>query len=294
MATANHIHVPHEGAAKSNDKRLQRINSGSGHWYKIDGQKADGVSWVLNNSVPKGALVGWAAGKVAEECFDNPQGVESLKSLGREAFVKAMKEVPNNDRDQAANKGTHVHKMAELIAKGEEVDVPNYIAGHVDSYVDWDETFKPTKMMTEVTVFHLKQRIGGTLDIWCHLERMKGVEIIFPDGRDATCRCEDECLSIVDIKTSRSGVFGDTALQLAPYGNAEVYIDAAGNIRPMPEIRHYYVLWLRSDGYELYPYNVTPKTWKKFLYCQQVAHFNDWKTGDVRNVKGEPISLPKL
>lgn len=284
-----------EGAPKSNDKRLERRNYGTGHGYKIDGVKADGITTILNGSIPKGALVGWAAGAVAEMVYDDPEWVlDAAKRFGRDGFVKAMKEVPSNDRDSAARRGTEVHKLAELAGRGEEVEVPDELAGHFDAYLDYREHHEPADEMFEVVVANLKYKFMGTLDAWAHLPNLKGLMVQYPEqGAKPLCECEHRCLTLTDIKTSRSGPFGDTGLQLTGYSYAEVYIDAAGEIRDMPHFDHHVVIWLRSDGWELIPFDIQPADFRTFLYCQQVARFTDWKKGRTATIKGEALALPK-
>lgn len=279
------------GASKTKDGRVVRRNYGNGHGYTIDGQKADGVTTVLGNSVPKPALVGWAAGSVGGLVFDEPDTIESMKKVGRDGFIKAMKEVPSNDRDQAGNKGTAVHKLAEQLARGEEVDVPEYLQGHVDSYLRFRDAFLPEDEMVEAVVVNVKYRYGGTLDSWSHLSRLKEAK---DENGSPLCSCKHRCLSLVDIKTNRSGPFGDTCLQLAAYSGASHFIDAAGELREMPKFDHYFVLWLRSDDYDLVPFDVTDRDRKTFLYCQQVHKFTDWKTGRVSKVKGAAVTPPPL
>lgn len=286
-----------EGAKKSVDGRITRRRYGAtGHGYLIDGVKADGVTGILDGSMPKKALIGWAAGNVASFVYDDPeQTLQMAKRLGKDAFVKAMKELPTQDRDLAAKRGTEVHKLAELAARGEEVDVPNELAGHFDAYMDFRLRHQPRNEMLEVVVAHLKYRYGGTLDAWAHLPMLKGMMVEYPGGqRKVFCNHDYECLTLVDTKTSRSGVYSETGLQTAAYGYATHYIDAAGNVREMVKIDHYVSLWLRSDGWDLIPFDVTEKDWKIFLYCQQVARFTDWKKGRSATIKGEALPLPPL
>ena len=52
---------------------------------------------------------------------------------------------------------------------------------------------------------------------------------------------------LLDLKTSRSGVYGETALQLAGYRFAEVYVDSGGVEQPMPEVDRCAVVWVRAE-----------------------------------------------
>jgi hypothetical protein len=292
------------GAHKSVDGRVERRNYGKGHGYKIDGEKCQGVTGVMDHAVPKPALVGWAAGAVAAEIYDDlrsvlddPNGelekafyVRAIEKQSRDAFIASMKGVPYNERDEAARRGTEVHKLAEELALGKEVNVPEALVGHVDSYLLFEKQWNPTNVYVELVVGHFLARYMGTLDMLAHLGALRGRPLFTPDGRDLTCRCEDECLSLVDIKTNKSGPFGDTMYQLAAYQNAEFYIDSDGNIQPMPEVRHCFVLWLRADGYDLTPYDITPDDFKAFRHAQVVAHTNSVRT---RNVKLPALAPPK-
>ena len=50
--------------------RLERRNYGRGHGYKIDGYKVPGVTTVLGESLPKPALIDWAARTTAAAAVD--------------------------------------------------------------------------------------------------------------------------------------------------------------------------------------------------------------------------------
>lgn len=121
---------------------------------------------------------------------------------------------------------------------------------------------------------------GGTLDLLCTIEGL---------GR---------CL--VDIKTSASGVYGDTALQLAGYRYAQVCLDDDGAEQPMPDVDWCGVIWVRADGFDFYPYKVGEEELRLFSYCRAVyglwlepfagEKYPDMRWGDT--VKGAPI-LPE-
>lgn len=227
----------------------RRIEAGRGHWYKLDGDKVDGVTKILGDGVPKPALVNWAGNITASYAVDNWADLSEKKPSERLEILKKSRWA---ERDEAANKGTLVHGFAERIARGEEVDVPDYLIGHVDSYIAFLDDFDPTIELLEVTVVSRRYRYMGTLDMICTI-----------DG--------DRWL--IDIKTSRSGIFKETALQLAAYGHAESYIGPDNEEHPMPQVDRYAGLWVRSDGYDLIPTDSGDLTFRQFLYIQQTARF---------------------
>lgn len=258
----------------------RRINAGNGHWYKMDGEKVDGVTTVIGNGIPKPALVGWAAKAIAEYVgerleIDPDKGtvgadnlVASLAKVGannrynkwpdsgapsRLAIIETLKGVHYADRDKAARRGTEVHGLGERLVNGEEITVPDELVGHVDAYLkflaDWD--VQPE--LVEVVVGNRTHRWMGTLDLIATLN----------DGQRW----------LLDIKTTRSGIYGETALQLAAYRNAEFYLDADDVEHPMPAVDAVGAIWVRADGYDLIPVHAEAETYRMFRYAQQVAKF---------------------
>ena len=82
--------------------------SPSNHRYTMDkpptaGLKAvAGVTTLLGKGMPKPALPHWSAKEVACYVADNPDGVETLRGMGREPMVAALKGIPWQRRDEAA------------------------------------------------------------------------------------------------------------------------------------------------------------------------------------------------
>ena len=232
---------------------LKRINTRWGHRYELDGRKVDGVTTLLKDGLPKPALVGWGIKSVAEYVADNLDAVYSMQPMGREAVVAALKQAPYTQRDAAARRGTEVHTLAERLIRGEPVDVPDALAGHVDSYVRYLDEWKPEPMLVERPVGNRAGWYAGTLDTVVRL----------PDGR--------VCLD--DIKTTRSGVYGETALQVAAYRYAEFYLDASGAERAMADlgVTHTRVVWVRADGYDVIPVAADEAAFRTFKYVATVA-----------------------
>lgn len=237
----------------------RRINRGRGHSYTLDGAPVRGVTNILSKGLPKPALVGWAAREVAEFVAGRR---DVLTQLNDEELVDLCKGAPYRMRDAAANRGTEVHRLAERLAHGEEIDVPEELRGHVDAYLGFLEAFQPASALVERPVFNRTHRYGGTMDMLAET----------PDlGR-----------TLFDIKTSGSGIYGDIALQMAAYGNAEFYIDEAGAEQPMPEIDGYAAVWVRADGFDVYPVDVTDREFKTFLYVAQVAWWLEHRSDQVK------------
>lgn len=246
----------------------RRVDRGRYHSYLLDGQKCDGVTWAIDNGIPKKALIAWAAREAAEYAVNN---LELIGQLDHDAAVDLIKGSPWRDRDRAAKRGTEVHRLAELLARGEEVEVPEELIGHVDSYLLFRDEWQPADELLELTVFNRSARYGGTLDILA--------------GELPGYGC-----SLIDTKTNRSGPFGEVSLQAAAYRYAEFYLDPeTGKEVPMPEIDNVFCLWLRADGYDLIPVEAGPAEFRMWRYAQQIAHFCDERS---KHVLGAALAPP--
>lgn len=256
---------------------LQRLNYGRGHGYKLDGQKVDGVTTLISGGLPKPALMYWSAKSVAEYVADaDEQTLTTLRSLGRNGMVGALKEIPWTKRDTAAAKGTHVHTLAEKLGAGEEVDVPEEIAGYVESAVAFLDDYEVRPLAPlETALGSRKWRYGGTADLIA--------EVRLPDGTHTR--------AVLDYKTGASGIWPDITPQLAAYRNAEVYLDADGAEQPMADLNLSdiaYGVWLRSDGYDVYPVRVGEPQFKFFCHLAYVARRAD-KNGELKTWLGAAL-----
>lgn len=227
----------------------RRVEGKRGHSYRLDGKPVEGVTTIIGNGVPKPALVGWAIRETATFAAHN---LELLGQLRPDERIDLLRGAPYRDRDRAANRGTEVHAVAEKLLHGQAVEVPEELSGHADSYVQFLNDWQVAPVLSEAVVVSRRYRYMGTLDLICDLA----------DGQRW----------LLDIKTNKSGVFPETALQLAAYRYAETYVDN-GTENPVPPVDATGVVWVRADGYDLVPLKADETTFRTFLYVQQVARF---------------------
>lgn len=275
--------APAKRAAKPKAPKppTRRQNHGNGHSYYLDGAKAPGVTTIIGDGMPKPALINWAAGAVADFVADRihvaPDGtvdasrlvaevrqlaVENRKSMTEWSPTLAgylLKGLPNRNRDAAANKGTKVHKLAEQLIAGEEVLVPDELKGHVDSYVDFLEQMDPDPVAVEGVGISRRHRYMGTFDLLAEIDGLG--------------------LALLDIKTSRSGIFPETALQIAAYRYCETYLDEDGLEQPMPDVEFTGAVWVRADGWDLHPVRADEAAHRQFLYARETKKFLDAERG---------------
>lgn len=255
-------------------KRHDRVskNGRPYHWYTYNGSKLPGVTTVLKDALPKPALIYWASRTVAEFVTDNPIEVEALRSAPRETMVAELKDVPWRERDEAANRGTEVHKLAEKLVKGEEVEVPPELSGYVNSYVRFLDDWKPRPVLVEATVANLRWGYAGQLDLVADL----------PNGERA----------VMDLKTSK-GVYPETSLQCAAYRHAEIYLDENDTEQKLSDlnINASYVVHVRSNGYDVRPLESSEDgPYKVFIHLLWLSK----RIGDaMKPWLGDPAPIPE-
>lgn len=255
-------------------KRHDRVskNGKPYHWYTYKGEKLPSVTKVMGDTIPKPALTYWAARTVAEFVADNPIEVEALRATPRETMVAELKETPWRERDEAANRGTEVHALAEKLVKGEAVEVPAELAGYVDSYVKFLDEWQPKPVLVEATVANLRWGYAGQLDLVADL----------PNGERA----------VMDLKTSK-GVYPETSIQCAAYRHAEVYLDENDQEQPMSRIgiNAAYVVHVTADGYVVRPLDTSEDgPYKVFLHLLWLSK----RIGDaMKPWLGDPADAPR-
>jgi hypothetical protein len=119
--------------------------------------------------------------------------------------------------------------MAERLITGEKVTVPDELAGYVASCVRFLDDFDVRQEHVEVVVYSETHRYVGTCDLIAR--------VLLPDMPEYEHIPRDDdgySLGLFDWKTSKSGIFGDVALQLVAYRHAEYLITDDGRSVDMP------------------------------------------------------------
>lgn len=245
---------------------IRRVDRGKGHSYvDANGLKVPGVTTILK-ALPKDALINWAANATADAAINR---WDELAKLPPAARLKTLQSARYEDRDRAGNRGTAVHKLAEKLVVGERVEMPDEIAGHVESYARFLDEWKVDPVAIEVVLMSHRHGYAGTADL---------IADIPPLGKRL----------LLDLKTSRSGIFGETALQLAAYRYADTYVDQDGAEQPMIPVDGCAGIHVRADGYSLRPIESGPEQHRAFLYLQQVARWDETS----RDLVGEELTPP--
>jgi hypothetical protein len=247
----------------------RRVDHGRNHRYFLDGDPVLGVTTILNDGVPKQALIDWAARETAGYAVDHWDELAEMKISER---MRALERARWEGRDSAAVRGTDVHALAHRLAAGERLEVPEALIGLVDAYLRFADEWIAADVLAEVTIGNRLCRYMGTLDLIADLR----------DGHRW----------IIDFKTG-SGVYPEAALQLAAYRNAEFYLHPdTGAELELPQVDKAGVVWLRDDGYDLYEADAGDDTFDYFLHAQRVAQFARQAKERARYI-GEALVPPR-
>lgn len=250
---------------------IKRVNRGRYHSYvDLDtGKTVPGVTTILDKGLPKPALINWAANVTADYAIDHWDELSDEPSSVR---IKKLKDARWGEKDNAARRGTEVHKLGEQLVAGHEVEVPEALAGHVDAYVRFLDEWDIQPVVIEAVVVNYTRGYAGTLDLIADIPHLKQ-------------------RALLDLKTGRSGIWPETALQMAAYRNAEFYRTSnTSPEQPMIKVDRCYAVHVRADGYSVIPVETGPPVFRSFLYCQQVAA---WTDDASQTVIGEALAIPQ-
>jgi hypothetical protein len=261
---------------------ITRRNYGRGHSYTDEsGLKVPGVTTLIGDGLPKKALQKWAVEVTADYAVDHWDELSAmLPSERRKILIKAQ----YTTTSRAAARGTQVHEIADRLMHGEEVAIPEGMDGYVKAAVDFIDEFDVVPIEVEFTVWSDTWRWAGTCDLIA--------DLLDPDDPEPDPELRRRVRWLLDYKTKEkeSGVFGDAALQLAPYRCAEKMMGADGIERDMIPVDRCGIVQLYKDGtYRLVPVEADEPEYAIFQYVQQVALWLDTN----RSLVGEPITPPR-
>jgi hypothetical protein len=235
----------------------RRINRGKGHGYTIDGEPVMGVTTILGAGIPKPALPRWAAKQAAEFAVDE---WDRLAGLGIGAKFTEISGAPWKSLNKAAVRGTKVHGYAEKLVSGEPVQIPDHLRGYAEAAAKWMDAFQVEPVIVEAACFNRTYKYAGTPDLfhWAVDKRRRG---------------SDRFMVESDYKTSQSGIWGETSLQLEANARAEFIVEGHSEIA-LPTVDELWAIQLREDGYNRRRVLMDRDyLWRRFRAAQMVAEF---------------------
>lgn len=237
--------------------RLAKRGKGS---YTLDGLKVPSVTTILN-AVPK-QLTGWAARVTAQKAVDDWEELSGLTPVAR---YERLKDTPYKARDAAAVRGTRIHALAEGLAHGRPVEVPDDIAGPVTAMARVLDKWGIETIATETPLANTEYGVGGTADLWAKITRL-GIE-----------------RALLDTKTG-SGVWESDALQVCAYAHADLWHPTPDTEEPCDPPEACFVLHVLSDDVLLLPIEGAegPAMFRTFLYVKATWHW-------LQAIKAAPV-----
>ncbi len=235
------------------------IFSAGNHRYYLDGKSIPGVTTIIG-VLDKPAIPKWAAGAVAEYVADHPDGVETLRGMGRGPMVQALKGIPWQKRDDAGTRGNVLHDYAEQILNGNEVEVDEEHVPVIEHAIAFMEDWHIEPLLVEAACASREHWWAGTLDLIAKYRR--------PDTGH-------EGVAIFDWKSGKA-LYPEYAWQLNAYAHAEFH-GLRGDETPMPATDAAFGVQIRADGYDVAPFAFGPHIYDEFVAIRKT--FDIAKTG---------------
>lgn len=229
------------------------ITRSEDHRYTFDGVTYPGVTGILKVLDKSDALMAWAARNTAEAAL--AVDIPALRaSVGDDGVVKALTARSSWRRDEAASLGTEVHRLADMMVRGEPLPAISETAlARVDHYTRWWTACGWKLRVSEALLVNTRKGYGGTLDLLCY-DR---------DGRTV----------LADIKTGKA-IYHEAVLQLAAYGAAE-WAEADGALYHMPQVDRYVILHVTGDGVREVDVAVGDLERAAFEACIKLAYWRE-------------------
>lgn len=282
--------------ASDGDRQTAFRRHGRGHSYKIDGTKVPGATTIISKGTPSSGLNKWMCETVAGSAIDEWDRLATMPPSER---LKYLAKAPDRARDEAGIQGTKVHRLAEPLAHGETVEVPEPLAGYVEQCVDFLDSWHVHPVRSEFHVFSRAWMYGGSPDLLADVDRPEGAP------RSTVLDSDDRWRVLIDWKTKRSGPFGTDAFQLAAYRWAEFVLDPDDPAGPevpwawvggterggveLPLADECWIVWLRSDSHQVVPMETGRRAFKQFLYIKMVMEAMD----DCRDYRLDALTPPR-
>lgn len=223
------------------------------HRYKLDGQWVPGVTTILG-VLDKPAIPKWAARQVAEYVADNIDGVETLRAMGRASMVEALRNIPWQKRDDAADRGSSIHDYAEAILHGHEIEVEEHLAPVVENAIRFMDDWQIKPLLIERPVASREHQWAGTFDLIAnYVHPVTG----------------DRGTAIFDWKSGKA-LYPEFAWQLNAYAHAEFYTDDEGTEHSLPATGAAYGVHIRDDDYDVAPFTFGPHIYDEFVAIRRV------------------------
>lgn len=234
------------------------ITRSADHRYTYEGITYPGVTTILGSLDKSGPLMGWAARETATAAVRLIDELpKMLENAGPEGVVKLLTARSSWTRDEAAQLGTDVHALADLIVQGRPLPstVTETQRKRAEHYSEWWKASGWRLRLSEAMVVqpgaHEEGGWGGTFDLLA----------FDADGRTV----------LADVKTGKA-VYKEAVLQLAAYGMSK-WVQRGSEVFPLPLPDRYVILHVTATGVREVEVNVGQRERMAFLACLDLYHW---------------------
>lgn len=268
------------------------------------GDKLRSVTTILNQGVPKEALIFWAGNIVAASAMSTlPALVKASRDPRRAADAyDYLRRAHTRKKEERGDAGSAVHKLIEHHILGTPVpqdlldneEVAPLLPHFHQCVEDWQITFEASEMV----VANPDDGWAGTLDYLMRSPFIDGGSLQMGDTKTGgeICAGDKRCLTVDKYRKgcdgvlhTIKGVYAESGLQMSAYRKAKVAWLRDGTKVPMPETHGGVILQLRPEGYLLIPARCDDDVYATFLHAKQVA---EWTSSLSKNVVGDALVLP--
>lgn len=194
--------------------------------------------------LPAPFLRQWNSKMTANAAVDNIEYVNELILGNNHEKARAwLKAAPERELHAAADTGDRVHKAIEQRI--------------IDPSTPYDDDIEP--FIRNFDLFCVEYEPE-----WLHVEKsVFSVTHMYAGSFDAIARIRNK-VTLIDFKTTRSGISAKVALQLAAYSRADSMFDGDLEV-PMPQVEQAAALWLRPDKWGVFPLRIDDDIFETFL-----------------------------
>jgi hypothetical protein len=243
------------------------ITRSADHRYTYEGVVYPGVTGILGVLDKSGPLMSWASKETAKAALAQLDNLPSLlATVGPTGVVAALTARSSWQRDEAAALGTEVHRLADIMVRGELfTPLTPTTQARVEHYARWWEASGWKLRLSEAMVVLPDPAcgFGGTFDLLAY-DR---------DGRTV----------LADIKTGKA-IYHEAVLQMAAYGMAKLVQPAIdgllpGRVYPMPKVDRYAILHVTADEVREVEVAIGTPERMAFLACRELHEWRESMKG---------------
>lgn len=280
---------PRKTAAATTDLRLLRIKNKGVYRDPQTGENLRSVTTIINQGMPKEALIFWAGNITAETAVEHlPQLVRASRTpAGRVEVYDWLRRAHTRKKEERGSVGTLVHHLIESRILG--TPVPDEIADdpemrpYMENFDQCVDRFQITFEASEMVVANYTDGYAGTLDY-----------IVQSPVVAQLCELAPSTLFMGDTKTGGEldikGVYPEAGVQMSAYRRCEKAWLRNGDKVAMPATAEVgVVMHLRPEGFRLIPVACGDAVFAVFQHAQQIAAFN---AGLAKTVVGEALPVP--